>query len=157
MSDPPWFAHYDEGVPTSIDYPAVPLYKLLEESASNFPDRPCAIFKGNTLTYGEVDELSDRLAAGLAASGVGKGTPVAIFMPNSPQFLISFYAILKAGGIVVATNPLYTAREIEHQMNDSGAQIMLVMRNFYKTIKEVQTKTPLKSQRDCTMTDRLEK
>jgi long-chain acyl-CoA synthetase len=144
MSERPWLGHYDEGVPTSIDYPAVPLFKLLENSAAEFPDRPCTVFKGNTLTYSEVNKLADRLAAGLAALGVGKGTPVAIFMPNSPQFVISFYAILKAGGIVVATNPLYTGREIEHQMNDSGAQIMLVMSNFYQTIKEVQPKTSLK-------------
>jgi len=145
MSDRPWLKHYDEGVPTTIDYPEVPLYRLLEDSAREFPDRPCTIFKGARISYAEMDELTDRLAAGLADMGVRKGTPVAIFMPNSPQFVIAFYAILKAGGIVVATNPLYTGREIEHQMNDSGTEIMLVMSNFYKLIKEVQSKTSLKT------------
>jgi long-chain acyl-CoA synthetase len=145
MSDRPWLKHYDEGVPTTIDYPKVPLHRLLEDSARDFPDRPCTIFKGAELTYSQMDDLTDRLAAALADLGVRKGTPVAIFMPNSPQFVMAFYAILKAGGIVVATNPLYTGREIEHQMNDSGAEIMLVMSNFYKLIKDVQPKTPLKT------------
>jgi long-chain acyl-CoA synthetase len=145
MSDRPWLKFYDEGVPTTIDYPEVPLHRLLEESAQEFPDRPCTIFKGATLSYAEMDELTDKLAAALADLGVEKGTPVAIFMPNSPQFVMAFYAILKAGGIVVATNPLYTGREIEHQMNDSGAEIMLVMSNFYSLIKEVQPKTSLKT------------
>jgi long-chain acyl-CoA synthetase len=145
MSDRPWLKHYDEGVPTTIDYPEVPLYRLLEDSAQEFPNNPCTIFKGAKLTYAQMDELTDRLAAALADLGVRKGTPVAIFMPNSPQFVMAFYAILKAGGIVVATNPLYTGREIEHQMNDSGAEIMLVMSNFYNLVKEVQPKTPLKT------------
>jgi long-chain acyl-CoA synthetase len=92
-----------------------------------------------------MDEIINRLAGALAAMGVKKGTPVGIFMPNSPQFVMAFYAILKAGGIVVATNPLYTAREIEHQMKDSGTEIMLVMSNFYSMIKEVQPKTPIKT------------
>ena len=91
-----------------------------------------------------MDELTNRLAGALAAMGVKKGTPVGIFMPNSPQFVMAFYAILKAGGIVVATNPLYTGREIEHQMKDSGTEIMLVMSNFYSLIKEVQPNTPIK-------------
>ncbi|MEJ2013546.1 MAG: long-chain fatty acid--CoA ligase, partial [Anaerolineales bacterium] len=143
--DRPWLKFYDEGVPTTIDYPKVSLHRLLEDSAREFPDQACTIFKGASLSYAEMDELTDKLAAGLADLGVRKGTPVAIFMPNSPQFVMAFYAILKAGGIVVATNPLYTGREIEHQMNDSGAEIMLVMSNFYSLIKEVQDKTPLKT------------
>jgi long-chain acyl-CoA synthetase len=91
-----------------------------------------------------MDAFSNRLAAALADMGVRKGTPVAIFMPNSPQFVMAFYAILKAGGIVVATNPLYTGREIEHQMNDAGVEHMLVMSNFYNTIKSVQSKTKIR-------------
>jgi long-chain acyl-CoA synthetase len=76
--------------------------------------------------------------------GVTKGKPVGIFMPNTTQFVMAFYAILKAGGIVVATNPLYTAREIEHQVNDAGVELMLVMSNFYRVMKEVQPKTRLR-------------
>lgn len=145
MEARPWHKFYDEGVPTSIDYPQKPLYHFLEDAAKEFPDKPATIFKGKAVSYAEMDELTDRLAAALAAMGVGKGTPVGIFMPNSAQFVMAFYAILKAGGIVVATNPLYTARELEHQLNDAGIEIMLVMSNFYELIKQVQPKTKLKT------------
>ncbi len=144
MKERPWFKHYESEVPKSIEYPEVPLYHFIENAAAKYPDQACAIFKGSEITYAEMDEIINSLAGALAAMGVKKGTPVGIFMPNSPQFVMAFYAILKAGGIVVATNPLYTAREIEHQMKDSGTEIMLVMSNFYSTIKEVQPKTPLK-------------
>ncbi len=141
----PWHKHYDEGVPVSIEYPQEPLYYFLEEAAKKFPDRACSIFKGEAVTYAEMNEMADRLAGALKDLGVKKGAPVGIFMPNSAQFIMAFYAILKAGGIVVATNPLYTAREIEHQLNDAGVEVMLVMSNFYNLIKEVQPKTKLKT------------
>ncbi|MCI0854214.1 MAG: long-chain fatty acid--CoA ligase [Chloroflexi bacterium] len=139
-----WHQHYDEGVPSEIKVPEIRLHDFLEQSARDFPDRPCTIFKGAEISYREMNELTDRLAAGLVELGVMKGDRVAIFMPNSPQFVIAFYGILKAGGVVVATNPLYTHREIKHQMKDSGAQIMLAMSNFYNTVKEVQSETDLK-------------
>ncbi|MFA9405218.1 MAG: long-chain fatty acid--CoA ligase [Anaerolineales bacterium] len=145
MEERPWTKHYDEGVPTSVDYPEIPLFHFLEEAAKTFPDKVCTIFNGASITYGEMDALSDQLAAGLASLGVKKGTPVGLFMPNIPQFVISFYAILKAGGVVVATNPLYTAREIVHQVNDAGMEIMIVMSSYYHLLKEVQPSTKLKT------------
>jgi long-chain acyl-CoA synthetase len=144
MDERPWLKHYDPGVPHHIDVPPIPLHHFLEASARSYGSRPCAIFKGHVVTYAEMDELSDRLAAGLAALGVKKGDPVGIFMPNSAQFVMAFYAILKAGGVVVATNPLYSAREIEHQLNDAGIELMLVMSNFYNLVKGVQPKTRLR-------------
>jgi long-chain acyl-CoA synthetase len=144
MEDRPWFKFYDIGVKHHIDFPSVPLFHFLEESARTYPDRVCTLFKGGKLTYAEMNDLTDRLAAGLAAMGVKKGDPVGIFMPNTPQFVLAYYAILKAGGIVVATNFLYSAREIEHQLNDAGVEIMLVMSNFYEKVKVVQPKTKLK-------------
>jgi long-chain acyl-CoA synthetase len=144
MDDRPWLKHYDPGVPHHIDVPPIPLHHLLEASAAKYPSRPCAIFHGHAVTYAEMDELTDRLAAGLAALGVKKGDPVGVFMPNSAQFVMAFYAILKAGGVVVATNPLYSAREIEHQLNDAGIEVMLVMSNFYNLVKSVQPKTRLR-------------
>jgi long-chain acyl-CoA synthetase len=144
MEERVWQKQYDEGVPNEVEVPEIRLHDFLERSAQNFPDRPCSIFKGAVITYQEMSELTDRLAAGLVARGVKKGDRVAIFMPNSPQFVIAFYAILKAGGVAVATNPLYTHREIEHQMNDSGAELMLVMSNFYNTVTEVRSDTGLK-------------
>jgi long-chain acyl-CoA synthetase len=144
MDDRPWLKHYDPGVPQHIEVPDVPLHAFLQEAARKYPDRPCTIFKGHAVSYRQMDELTDRLAAALVDLGVTKGKPVGIFMPNTTQFVMAFYAILKAGGIVVATNPLYTAREIEHQVNDAGVELMLVMSNFYRVMKEVQPKTRLR-------------
>ena len=145
MEERPWLKSYDKGVPTHIDYPNVPLFSLLEQSAKKYATSVCTNFKGAKISYAEMDKLTDRMAAGLASLGVKKGDRVGIFMPNSPQFVIAFFGILKAGGVVVATNPLYSAREIEHQANDSGIEVMLVMSNFYKTIKEAQPKTKIKT------------
>jgi long-chain acyl-CoA synthetase len=144
MEERPWFRHYDEGVPRTIEIPEIPLYRFLEESAQKYPDRACTIFKGASKSYAEIDRLSDQLAAGLADLGVKKGSPVGLFLMNIPQFVISFYAVLKAGGLVVAFNPLYTARELEHQLNDAGLEFMIVMSMFYEKVKEVQDRTPLK-------------
>ena len=144
MEDRPWFKFYDPGVPKSIDYPKVPLFYLLEEAARQHPDTPCTIFKGAKITYREMNDLTDRLAGGLAELGVKKGDRVGIYMPNTPQFVLAYFAVLKAGGVVVATNPLYSAREIEHQANDSGLEVMLVMSNFYRLLKEVQPKTKIR-------------
>ncbi len=144
MEDRPWFKFYDPGVRNHLDYPDVPLFHFLEESAHKYPERPCTIFRGGKITYAEMDELTDKLAAALIASGVNKGEPVSIFMPNTPQFVIAYYAILKAGGIVVATNLLYTPHEIEHQLNDAGVEMMIVLSHFYEKVKEVQPSTKLK-------------
>jgi long-chain acyl-CoA synthetase len=143
MNDRPWLEHYDEGVPAHIDYPDVPLFHFLQVAAKNHADTPCTIFKGATISYREMDAITDRLAAGLAELGVKKGDRVGIFMPNTPQFVMAYFAILKLGGVVVATNPLYSPREIEHQANDSGMEVMLVMSNFYNTVKKVQASTKI--------------
>jgi long-chain acyl-CoA synthetase len=145
MSDPIWFKHYDEGVPQRLEYPAVPLFHFLEESARKYPNTACTVFKGARISYRRMNRITDKLAAGLAALGVRKGDRVGIFMPNTPQFVMAYFGILKAGGVVVATNPLYSPREIEHQLNDSGIQVMLVMSNFYKVVKEVQPRTGLRT------------
>jgi len=144
MEDRPWFKHYDKGVPQHIEYPPIPLFGLLEESARKYPDSPCTIFKGAVITYREMNELTDRLAAGIAELGVKKGDRVGIFMPNSPQFVLTFFGILKAGGVVVSINPLYKPTEIEHQVNDAGMEIMFVMSNFYQLVKQTQPSTKIK-------------
>jgi long-chain acyl-CoA synthetase len=144
MESRPWHKRYDQGVPLHIDYPEIPLFALLEESAKKYPESACTIFNGATITYQEMNVLTDRLAAGLADLGVKKGDRVGIFMPNTPQFVTAFFAILKLGGIVVAINPLYAEREIVHQVNDSSIEIMLVMSNFYNLIKKVQPKTKIR-------------
>lgn len=141
MEERPWVKQYDKGVPASLEYPEVPLFRILEDAARDHPETPCTIFKGARITYKEMNDLTDRLAAGLASLGVKKGDRVGIYMPNTPQFVLTYFAVLKAGGVVVATNPLYSGREIEHQVNDAGIEVMLVMSNFYNLLKEVQPKT----------------
>ncbi len=144
MNDHPWIAHYDKSVPASIDYPKEPLFHLLEESARKYPDRACTIFKGAVISYQEMNERTDRIAAALADMGVKKGDRVGIFMPNTPQFVMAYFGILKAGGVVVATNPLFTPPEIAEQASDAGVEVMFVMTNFYKTIKATQPNTKIK-------------
>lgn len=145
MDDRPWLKNYDQGVPQHIDYPEIPLFQMLEEAARNYPETPCTIFKGAKISYREMNAIADQLAAGLASLGVKKGDRVGIFMPNTPQFVMAYFAVLKLGAIVVAVNPLYSAREIEHQVNDAGIELMLVMSNFYNLIKQVQPKTRIKT------------
>ena len=145
MDERPWFKNYDKGVPQHIEYPEIPLHQLLEDAARNYPDAPCTIFKGASISFKEMDEITDRLAAGLADLGVRKGDRVGIFMPNTPQFVMAYFGILKAGGVVVASNFMYGPREIEHQANDSGMEVMIVMTNFYNKIKEVQDKTKIRT------------
>src|SRR5512139_1697252 len=144
MSERPWLEHYDKGVPQHIDYPDVPLFYFLEDAAKKYPESPCTIFHGARISYREMEELTNRLAAGLVDLGVKKGDRVGIFMPNTPQFVLAYFAILKAGGVVVATNPLYSPREIVHQVNDAGLELMLVMSNFYGLIKKVQSDTKIR-------------
>ena len=145
MDNKPWLSHYDEGVPQTIQYPEVPLFYFLEEGARNYPDHACTVFKGEKITYKEMNRLTDQIAAALAGLGVKKGDRVGIFMPNTPQFVMVYFGILKAGGVVVATNPLYTPDEIAHQVNDAGIEIMFVMSNFYKVIKAAQPNTRIKT------------
>jgi long-chain acyl-CoA synthetase len=141
----PWLAHYDRGVPASIDYPDVTIFHFLQESARKYPERPCTIFKGARITYREMDRLTDQLAGALAGLGVKKGDPVGILMPNTPQFVMVYFGILKAGGVVVAVNSLYTSAEIAHQVNDAGLEILFVMTNFYGTVKAAQANTRIRT------------
>jgi long-chain acyl-CoA synthetase len=143
MKQKPWLKNYDEGVPAVLDFPNQPLHHYLEQTARKFPDKACTIFKGARISYSRMDKLTDRLAGALAALGVKKGDRVGIFIPNTPQYVMVYFAILKAGGVVVAINPLYSEREIEHTLNDAGVKILFVMSNFYKTVKALQHKTRL--------------
>ena len=144
MNDRPWLESYDEAVPHSLEYPEVPLFHFLRESAQKYPNQPCTIFKGAKISYQEMDNLTDRLAVGLASLGVKKGDRVGLFIPNTPQFVMAYFAVLKIGGVVIATNPLYSAKELEHQANDSGMEVMIVMSNFYNRVKKVQANTKIR-------------
>ncbi|MGB9870619.1 MAG: long-chain-fatty-acid--CoA ligase [Anaerolineae bacterium] len=140
----PWLKKYDPGVPHHIDYPEVPLYHFVEENARKYPDHVAIIFKGGKITFRQLDELTDRMAAALAKMGVKKGDRVALLMANCPQFVISYFGILKAGGTVVACNPLYALPELEHQLNDCGAEVIIAMSRFYPVVKKVQPNTRIR-------------
>jgi len=144
MEHRPWHDYYDEGIPSSLTYPAVPIFHFLEDSAKKFPDKPCTIFKGAEITYSEMCQITDNLAAALVDLGVKKGDRVGVLIPNTPQFVMAYFAVLKAGGIVVATNPQYTGREIIHQANDSGMELMILMSNYYELVKGIQKDTKIK-------------
>lgn len=145
-----WLKHYDAGVPSTIDYPEVTLHQLLGESAQRFPHHTAVIFPGALgdsfrLSYRELDQQSNRLANALVDLGVRKGDRVALLMPNCPQFVISYFAVLKAGGTVVATNPLYSPREMEFQLRDCGAETIILLSLFYRTIVGLKERTSLRN------------
>ena len=145
MKDRPWVQHYDQGVPATIDYPKdFSVYKFFDQAVEQYPDKACTIFNGAEITYKEMQDLSDRLAAGLAGMGIKPGDRVGVFIPNTPQFVIAYLALLKLGAVVVATNPLYTEREIEYQVNDAGVEIMILMTNNYEKVKSIQHKTRIR-------------
>lgn len=145
MDARPWIKFYDEGVPKSIEYPQVPVHQFLVDSAAKYPDQPCTIFKGARISFKEMNAITDHLAAALVGMGVKKGDRVGIFIPNTPQFVMVYFAILKAGGVVVAIDSRYTPPEIAHQANDAGVELMFVMSNFYQTMKSAQAETKIKT------------
>jgi long-chain acyl-CoA synthetase len=138
MSSHPWLGHYDPGVPAHLDYPAVPVFHFLDEGGRLCPGRTCLIFKNETFTYLEVAQQTDRLAAVLLGLGVRKGERIGIFMPNCPEFVLAYFAILKAGAVVVAINPLYTPPEIVHQVNDAGLETVFCAAHLYERIQAAQ-------------------
>ena len=151
----PWTKYYDSHVPASMEpYPEHALHEFLTKTAKDFPDRPALITtaklpvlgrRSSSISYGELDRKSDALAAALIDLGLKKGDRVVIVMPNCVAFAISYYAIVKAGGVVAATNPTYPTNKMEYQINDCGAEIVLTLTLFYNTIKQVQPNTHVKT------------
>ena len=139
----PWLAQYEPGVPPTLQYPALPLHGLLEQTAERYPERVATIFLGAKLTYRALNEAANRFAHALLNFGLQRGDRVALMLPNCPQFLIAFYGALKAGAVVTAINPLYTPRELEYQLNDAGAETLVTLSKFYPTVEAVRGKTAL--------------
>ena len=140
-----WLQSYPPGVPAEINpdqYSS--LVQLLEESFSKFADRNAFVCMDKFITYRELDACSQKLAAWLQSRGLTPGARVAIMMPNVLQYPIALAAVLRAGYVVVNVNPLYTARELEHQLTDSGAEAIIVLENFAHTVQKVMGKTPLR-------------
>lgn len=136
--DRPWLRNYPSGVSPEIDTKAFgSLVDLLEDSFRRYSRRPAAVCMNTQLSFGEIDDLSQALGAWLQAKGLAAGSRVAVMMPNVPQYMVAIAAILRAGLVVVNVNPLYTPRELQHQLKDSGAQAIIVLENFAVTLEEV--------------------
>ncbi len=140
-----WLKQYPAGVPAEIDVAQyASLVALLDESFQRYADRTAYIFMGKSITFGQVDQASRAFAAWLQAQGFTKGDRVAIMMPNVPQYPVAVAAILRAGLVVVNVNPLYTPRELEHQLKDSGARAIVVLENFAGVLAQVMASVPTK-------------
>jgi len=143
MEERPWHRYYDPGVPATLDYPDINLTDLLRRTAANRPDKPALLYFGRSLTFRELDTLSDRLAAALQEMGVAKGDRVSVFLPNCPQTVIAYEAIWKAGGVAVSANPLYTADEFAHQSADAGSRVAFCLTLNYPRVRQARPDTAL--------------
>lgn len=139
-----WLKHYPPQVPHHLDYPDVPLTQFLVDAARDYPERDAILFLGKRMTYRQVLEDSYRLAHALMSLGVEKGERVGIMLPNTPQAVIAYYAVLFIGGVVVQINPLYKRRELEHQLNDADVETLICLDMVYSRIEEVKAQTRLK-------------
>jgi len=139
----PWTRHYEQGVPAQLNIPDHPLTWLLDQTVSRYPGQTAFIYYGTKLTYARFSSLANRFAIGLQRLGIKKGDRVAIALPNIPQYPIAFYGALRAGAVVVSTNPLYTEREMQHQLADSGARIVVMLDIFYPIVRTVRAHTAL--------------
>ena len=156
MTDRIWLKSYPSGVPADIDpgqYPS--LVALMEEAFQKYADRVAYSFMGKNVSYAQTDSLSKAFATYLQGLGLVKGDRVAIMMPNVPQYPVAVAAILRAGFVVVNVNPLYTPRELEHQLKDSGSKAIVIIENFATTLQQCITHTPVKHVVLCAMGDQL--
>ncbi len=155
MTQFPWLNKYDSGVPKNLIYPESPLQSLLEGAAKRAPTHIALEFLGYTMTYAALLENAHKFANSLEALGVKKGDRVAIMLPNCPQFVIAFFGSMMLGAVVVNTSPLYVARELEHQLRDSGAETLIIMNLFYPRYREIAASVPVKRVIMTTVADYL--
>lgn len=151
----PWFARWPEGVPRSLTYPAIPVQGLLRRTAKDQGDRPAIRFYGKSITYRDLDAAADRFAAGLRRIGVRRGDRVSLLLPNTPHFIVAFFAILRAGGIVVQTNPIYTPRELEELWNDAGVETVIALDLFWPNVSKARASTRVQRVVICDAADFL--
>ncbi|MGH2529292.1 MAG: long-chain-fatty-acid--CoA ligase [Actinomycetota bacterium] len=134
----PWFASYPPGVPHTLEpYPRTSVFSMLENSARRFPDRPAMAWFGRHMSYRFLLAEVERFSAVLSALGVAKGDRVGLILPNAPQYVIAYYATMRIGAVVVGNNPLYTQREMEHQLKDAGIQVLVVLDQLYPNFEPV--------------------
>jgi long-chain acyl-CoA synthetase len=140
----PWFRHYDYYVPSTIRYPKISAHFMLDLAAAKYKDAQATDFYGASLTYRDLKAHVNKLAYALTEFGIRKGDRVGLMLPNCPQIIIAYYAALKIGAIVVNVNPLYTERELEHQVNDSGTETMFCLNMHIDRVRKVKETTSLK-------------
>ncbi|MEF9929893.1 MAG: AMP-binding protein, partial [Massilia sp.] len=151
-----WLTSYETGVPAEIDATQYrSLAHLLEEAFRKYADRKAYACMGKSITFSELDTMSQRMAAWLQAKGLKPGARVALMMPNVLQYPVALAAVLRAGYVVVNVNPLYTPRELQHQLTDSGAEAIVVLENFAHTLEQVLGQTQVKHVILATMGDLL--
>jgi len=157
LPDYPWLASYPPTVDWAMPIPARPLTELLDRAVARHGDKACLNFLGKRTSYRELGRLVNRAARGFQAIGVGKGTRVGLFLPNTPYYVIAFFAILKAGGTVVNFNPLYAERELVHQIGDSDIDLMVTLdlKLLYGKMARMLEETGLKRLVICRMADIL--
>ena len=140
-----WLRHYPPGIPTEIDFGQYrSIGELFESNTRKYRDRPAYTNMGRTISFGDLDRLSCDFGAWLQVKGLAKGARVAVMMPNCLQYPVCVFGILRAGGVVVNVNPLYTPRELEHQLKDSGAEAIVVLENFAHVLQQVIARTAVK-------------
>ncbi len=154
-SQRPWVAHYQKGVPETVDIPEMPLHRILTDSARKYPNHvaarlvlkylPLGLVIQSKLTYRELDEASDRFATALQALGVRQGDRVTLMLPNVPQTVVAYFGILKAGAIVVNTNPTYTPRELEYQLTDSSSETIITLSGLYDRYAQISGSTKVRN------------
>ena len=156
MTDRIWLSSYPPGVPADIDVTQyVSIVALMEESFRKYASKVAYTFMGKDVTYAQTDSLSQAFAGYLQSLGLAKGDRVAVMMPNVPQYPVVVAAILRAGLVLVNINPLYTARELEHQLKDSGSKAIVILENFAVTLEKCLASTPVKHVVLCAMGDQL--
>ncbi len=136
--------NWPEWVPETIEYPKVPVFAMLDATAKKYPNHNAIIFQDKRLTYLELKEHVDRFTTALQKMGIVKGDRVALFLPNIPQFVISYYGALKTGAIVTAISPLYKEREVKHQLDDSGSETLVVLDLFIPIVQKIREEAKLK-------------
>ncbi|MBV9688753.1 MAG: long-chain fatty acid--CoA ligase [Ktedonobacteraceae bacterium] len=139
----PWFQYYESGVPAHLEIPDHPLTWLLDCTASCYPSNTAFIYYGTRISYAQFSSYANRFAAALQRLGVKKGDRVAIALPNIPQYPIACYGALKVGAVVVPTNPLYTEHEMQQQLADASARVMVMLDSFYPIVRKVRGQTAL--------------
>ena len=142
MTDRPWLAHYDAGVPHAINVPLIALPELLAQAAQDFPAAPALLFYGTTISYAELDTLAWRFASALVRAGVTPGERVALVLPNTPQAVICFYGALRAGATVVLANPLHEAGALIRQVEDAQAASIVALSMFHPLIIQARERVP---------------